>query len=244
MKETMVFRKEWIPLLKAMGDKSIEVLEALAEYDNTGEKTELELNALEQAVYNNMIADVRKSRKAYDEKCEQNRENGKKGGAPKGNQNARKQPKTTERLIEQPKQAEYEYEYDCDNDNDVVAVQPEYDYYEAVTESWNRQECTQNIMNIKPMTRREDRVRMCMMEFPDNAESEFLKVIDGLDEQAWFKTRGNPVTFDWFVTPDNFRKVLEGNYKESYKPKNKALNFDQRQYSSADYEAIERAMGG
>ena len=44
----------------------------------------------------------------YDNICERNRQNGQKGGAPIGNQNARKQPK-------QPKQPE------DDNDNDIVS---------------------------------------------------------------------------------------------------------------------------
>ena len=43
--------------------------------------------------------------------CERNRKNGQKGGAPKGNQNARKQPK-------QPKQPDNDNEYDNDYDND------------------------------------------------------------------------------------------------------------------------------
>ena len=50
----------------------------------------------------------------YENICERNRKNGQKGGAPKGNQNARKQPK-------QPKQPDNDNEYDNDNDN-------EYDY--------------------------------------------------------------------------------------------------------------------
>lgn len=46
----------------------------------------------------------------YDNICERNRQNGQKGGAPIGNQNARKQPK-------QPKQPDNE----DDNDNDIVS---------------------------------------------------------------------------------------------------------------------------
>ena len=50
----------------------------------------------------------------YESIWERNRKNGQKGGAPKGNQNAKKQPK-------QPKQPDNDNEYDYDNDN-------EYDY--------------------------------------------------------------------------------------------------------------------
>lgn len=47
----------------------------------------------------------------YENICERNRKNGQKGGAPKGNQNARKQPK-------QPKQPDNDNEYDNEYDND------------------------------------------------------------------------------------------------------------------------------
>ena len=47
----------------------------------------------------------------YESICERNRKNGQKGGAPKGNQNAKKQPK-------QPKQPDNDNEYDNDYDND------------------------------------------------------------------------------------------------------------------------------
>ena len=47
----------------------------------------------------------------YESICERNRKNGQKGGAPKGNQNARKQPK-------QPKQPDNDNDYDNDYDND------------------------------------------------------------------------------------------------------------------------------
>ena len=55
----------------------------------------------------------------YESICERNRKNGQKGGAPKGNQNARKQPK-------QPKQPDNdndndnEYDNDYDNDDDYI----------------------------------------------------------------------------------------------------------------------------
>ena len=49
----------------------------------------------------------------YENICERNRKNGQNGGAPKGNQNARKQPK-------QPKQPDNDNEYDNDYDYDNI----------------------------------------------------------------------------------------------------------------------------
>lgn len=53
-------------------------------------------------------------------KKESNAENSKKGGAPKGNQNARKQPKTTENNPKQPKQPKQPKTKTTDNDEGLL----------------------------------------------------------------------------------------------------------------------------
>lgn len=49
-----------------------------------------------ELVFDFIKFDLDKNYKKYEERCKQNSENGKRGGAPKGNNNAQKQPKTTE----------------------------------------------------------------------------------------------------------------------------------------------------
>lgn len=101
------------------------------------------------------------------------------------------------------------------------APQPEMTFYEIVTETWNRQTCTKNIISIRPLTKREDMIRGCLLETDEHT---FLKTIEAIDGMAWFKKRkddNNPVTFDWFVDPNNFRKVLEGNYTQERGNKDK-----------------------
>ncbi len=59
-----------------------------------------------------------RDRNKYDKRCESSSENGKKGGAPKGNQNAKKQPKNNLKQPNQPKQADNDNETDTENGND------------------------------------------------------------------------------------------------------------------------------
>ncbi len=69
-------------------------------------------------------------------------------------------------------------------------------------------------------------------------ESDFLK---GKNDRNW------SATFDWLIKDSNMAKVLDGNYKNSVskptkaKP-NKFNNFPQREYTTTDYKAIERAL--
>ena len=103
------------------------IFDAMISYAETGVVPEFEDRALAMA-----FAPIKrwmdKDAAAYEETCRKNRKNALKGGAPAGNQNARKQPKTTQnnRTVEkttennpkQPKQPDNEYDYEYDNDHD------------------------------------------------------------------------------------------------------------------------------
>ena len=73
------------------------------------------------------------------------------------------------------------------------------------------------------------------------AKSKFLK---GENDRGWI------ITFDWLVRPNNFIKVLEGNYTDKDKPKrptpsgksvSKFNNFEGREY---DYDDLEKKLLG
>ena len=66
------------------------------------------------------------------------------------------------------------------------------------------------------------------------AASDFLQ---GKNNKGWV------ITFDWFVLPNNFPKVFEGNYKVNQNvqksKKNKFNNFEQRAY---DFNLLESQL--
>ena len=76
--------------------------------------------------YEFMSLQQRIDQEKYAEKCQKNRENGKKGGAPKGNQNARKQPKQANGLKNNPndndKTMKREGKENGNEDNDYSVV--------------------------------------------------------------------------------------------------------------------------
>ena len=88
-----------------------------------------------------------------------------------------------------------------------------------IIDSWNRQKLTKQIFNIHRLSARENNTRLCIGRV---GFDEFLLTISKIDQQAFFQKsadNGNPVRFDWFVRPDNFQKVLEGNYTQEWKHK-------------------------
>ena len=66
---------------------------ALMRYGDTGELTDFSDDLALDMAYTLMKGEIDVNFERYQEMCERNRENAKKGGAPKGNQNALKQPK-------------------------------------------------------------------------------------------------------------------------------------------------------
>lgn len=78
------------------------LIKGIFNYVNTGDS---ELDGYLKVVFIPIKDCIDKNEETYRKRCEINKLNGSKGGAPKGNSNAKKekQPKTTERLQKQPK---------------------------------------------------------------------------------------------------------------------------------------------
>ena len=112
MKNSFILQQKYKSRFERWGaEKSYAILMAIFEYEETGEYSlpDEYLDAFEP-----IKDDLDAAREKYDEICERNRANGKSGGAPKGNQNAKKQPKQPTGLKNNPKQPKQP-----DNDNDI-----------------------------------------------------------------------------------------------------------------------------
>ncbi len=83
--------------------KAGKLFKLLFEYAENQDIDQSQLDSAVRLAFNAFKPGIDKGRKKYISVIKRNRENGKKGGAPKGNQNAKKQPKTTENNPKQPK---------------------------------------------------------------------------------------------------------------------------------------------
>ena len=94
------------------------LFKAIFEYVDTGNIPEIEDLAV-KLMFSVFKAQINREAEKWKETCRKRSEAGKRGGAPKGNKNASKQPKQTNAFSnkqKQPKQADN----DNDNDNDNV----------------------------------------------------------------------------------------------------------------------------
>lgn len=103
MKDNFLLKKSQQEVFRELSDIDAgKLIKGIFNYVNTGDS---ELDGYLKVVFIPIKDCIDKNEETYRKRCEINKLNGSKGGAPKGNNNAKKekQPKTTERLQKQPK---------------------------------------------------------------------------------------------------------------------------------------------
>jgi hypothetical protein len=113
------------------------------------------------------------------------------------------------------------------------------------------------IASVSKITTESKRHQMLVARIKEYGMDEVLRAIGSIRNSSFLQgknDKGWTITFDWFVRPNNFPKVLDGNYanREPEKKtspertqnntargaaKNRFCNFSQREY---DYDQLER----
>lgn len=145
--------------------------------------------------------------------------NGNKGGAPTDNKNARKttqkqpknNPKTTKEKIENIKETIEDTTVSMSSPDDAqCACSIDFD---NMMQYFNSKMQTKAIATITKMTpKRKNAVNARMVEYGKEA---IQTVIDNAADSTFLNGGGNNgfvASFDWIFRPNNFPKVLEGNY--------------------------------
>ena len=86
-------------------------------------------------------------------------------------------------------------------------------FVERVIESWNSLGLTSKLKTIKAGTKRHTMLKARVKQY---SEDEIIQAINNIKESSFLMGRVKEfeVTFDWFIRPNNFIKVLENNYKD------------------------------
>lgn len=87
-------------------------------------------------------------------------------------------------------------------------------YVQRIIDKWNSLNLTSKLTKITSGT---TRYKMLKARVKQYGEDEVLKAIDEINNSKFLKgqTKDFEITFDWFIKPNNFIKVLEGNYKDN-----------------------------
>lgn len=113
-------------------------------------------------------------------------------------------------------------------------VQPKF---LKIIEAWNSLTCygIKGIQTITPNTKRYEWLNARLKQY---GEDNVLLAIEKIRQSDFLKgdnKKGWVITFDWFVKPNNFPKVLEGNYdNREHRPVNKTAQMLQDSYDMMD----------
>ncbi len=115
-----------------------------------------------------------------------------------------------------------------------------------VADKWNSlSDCgIKPVIKISPETKRYDMLKARLRTYGIEKVLEAMENIRGNSFLCGVNKRGWAITFDWFVRPNNFVKVLEGNYN---RPSSSTVeNAEQQRDVSSGYsqELLDRLAGG
>ena len=127
-----------------------------------------------------------------------------------------------------------------DKDNNCSFTDVNESTRRRVVEAWNTLEPL-GITPVRAITAESKRGQMLNARLRQYGEQVIVDSIASVKDQpflhgqAWF-------TFDWFIKPNNFLKVYEGNYKGVAKSatKNTFTNFEHRSDNASKYAALEQ----
>lgn len=135
------------------------------------------------------------------------------------------------------------------NNIDTNVSMSSADDIQAVMDLWNTLEGRGDIKAIKsisPGSKRRDSVNARLKSHGLDGFKEAIENIRSSDFLQGNNKKGWTIAFDWFIKPNNFIKVLEGNYngkgKRDARSPNKFDNFTGRQYDAAELE--KKLLGG
>lgn len=114
---------------------------------------------------------------------------------------------------------------------------------QQIVEKWN----TLSEYGIKPISRLHSdskRYKCLASRLNEYGKEEVVRAIENIKKSNFLqgKESGSSwvITFDWFVLPSNFPKVLDGNYENRQATKKKRIvdnnNFERRKYDMSDLE--------
>ncbi|MFX0548209.1 phage replisome organizer N-terminal domain-containing protein [Hathewaya histolytica] len=144
---------------------------------------------------------------------------------------------------------EEEVERELDIDNNNISKEVLSSKVQPIVEKWNSLEL-QKIISINSGT---NRYKLLNARVKEYGLEKVIYAIDNINKSSFLKGQNNKgwtITFDWLIKPNNFIKVLEGNYedkiptnnfKRKYDKKNSFCDYEQRNY---DFNDLERKILG
>ena len=226
-RDSFVFYKSWKDAMGELpNDIRLEVYESIIRYA-CGETVE-GLKPLARVAFSFIKQDIDRMRDNEIAFSEKQSKNGAKGGAKKGNQNAKKQPKTTQNNpnklndndnvnVNTVEPSEEGSMSDCEQSDPAIpqngSQHVSIDFKKLIC--WFN-ETTSGVFGTIKYPIGEKRKKMLRARISEHGKQSFVEMVNkavysdflrGQNERDW------TATFDWLIRPANYEKVLSDNFK-------------------------------
>ena len=104
-----------------------------------------------------------------------------------------------------------------DSDESICPTAAQSDLHKAV-DAWN----ALGLGQVSKLTAGSDRYKLLSARLKQYGLDGWMKALDEIRQSQWLRGNGNKgwvITFDWFIRPNNFPKVHDGNYRDREEPK-------------------------
>ncbi|MBD7914525.1 phage replisome organizer N-terminal domain-containing protein [Clostridium sp. Sa3CUN1] len=144
-------------------------------------------------------------------------------------------------------EVEGEEEVDIDKSNNTISKDiVSSNKLQPIIDKWNSLGL-QKLISINPGT---TRYKLLNARINEYGEDKVLAAIENIRSSTFLKgqnSKGWTITFDWLVKPNNFLKVIEGNYEDKKTTNNgnkNKLRFDNFKGRDYDYDDLEKKLLG
>lgn len=183
-------------------------------YSKTGEAPQLSGN--ERYLFPAFRSQIDRDNAEYAKKCATNRRNGGLGGKRTGANGSDRPPNA-------PQEKEKGKEEDKEEGESIRTVSNEtvcWTDVQRVVDAWNNL----GLQTVKKIAKETTRYKFLRKRIVDYGIDDVLRAIHNVGESDFLMGKSdskNPfqATFDWFLKPNNFPKVLDGNYANRTAPR-------------------------
>ena len=183
-----------------------------------------DMDGITSMAFSFIKADLDRDAEKYAKTCEARKEAGKKGGRPKTDEKANaflEKGKKANGFSEKQKVfGKPEYEYEDDNEDEYeddkesyVSVNTDTLSHRRVIEAWNNQLSPLGITPVRAITANTKRQKMLSARIKQYGLDDVFSTIE-LVKECSFLHGAKWFNFDWFIRPENYQKIRDGNYKE------------------------------
>ncbi len=198
----------------------------LFEYARNGVEPEIKDNRPLSMAFAVCRRHIDRDQKEYEKKCRINRLNGQKGGAPKGNQNAKKNNAMVENSTENNPTLEETTENTVDSSNNFN--------YQAVVNAFNS--ICVSLPKIQKLTdTRKKKIKKLQHHLGDVSIEDYFSMIERSDFLSGRNGKWTACCFDWVLDPTNLTKVIEGNYNNKESPYTQKPSYDIRELEKRSF---------